>query len=73
MSTPPHHPPPRWLGICAAAWGALAISVMAEGACFATLGTTLGLFFGGIIFAALLVPPLVLAQERLVDRLMIAA
>jgi hypothetical protein len=46
---------------------------MAEGACFAALGTKLGLFFGGIIFAALLVPPLVLAQERLVDRLMIAA
>jgi hypothetical protein len=64
---------PRWLGIPMIAWTAMGIAIIAESACYAAVGATLGLFFGGIIFAALLVPPLVLAEERLVDRLLIAA
>jgi hypothetical protein len=54
-------------------WIALAIALVAEIACYAAVGATLGLFFGGIVFAAILVPPLVLAEERIGERLLIAA
>src|SRR5450432_1723305 len=63
----------KWLGVVWIAWAAILLGIVAESACYFAVGATLGLFFGGIIFAALLVPPLVLAEERLVDRVMIAA
>jgi hypothetical protein len=50
----------------------VALAILADGACCAATGATLGLFFGGIVFAALLTPPLVLTEERFVDQLLIA-
>ena len=61
------------LGPPGAAWGALGLSAAAAGACWAASGASLGLLFGGIVFAALLVPPLGLIEERMPGRLFIAA
>lgn len=65
--------PDRVLGLPAAAWGGLLLGGLASLGSYLAVGSTLGLFFAGVLFAALLVPPLVLAEERLIDRLLVAA
>jgi hypothetical protein len=59
--------------ICGMAWIALLIGTAAAGACWMAAGATLGLFFGGVAFCTILVPPLVLSEPRLIDRLVITA
>jgi hypothetical protein len=51
---------------------ALLIALIGAGACYAIVGPNVGLFFGGLVFAALLVPPLTLMGDRLAQRLLIA-
>ena len=64
---------PRWLGMPAIAWAVLILSLAVQGAVYLAVGATLGLFFGGIVFATLLVPTLCLAEDKILDRLIISA
>ena len=50
----------------------LALGIASMGVCWIVIGSGIGLFFGGIIFAALLVPPLVLGEEKLTRRILVA-
>lgn len=63
---------PRWLGLPVMAWLGVGMGLASGVVCFWAAGATLGLFFGGMAFAALLVPPLCLAEARLADRLLVA-
>jgi hypothetical protein len=54
------------------AWIAAGIAVAAQTLCFLIVGVNAGLFFGGILFAALLIPPMSLTERQLSDRMMIA-
>jgi hypothetical protein len=45
------------------------LSLAAAIACYLSAGPTLGLFLGGLLMVTLLVPPLVMAEETLVNRL----
>lgn len=65
--------PRRVLGFPATAWAAMFLGGGAAGICYLATGATLGLFFGGVLFAALLVPPLSLSEQKLRDRLAVAA
>ena len=47
---------------------ALLLASLATGLCRAAAGNTLGLFFGGVAFASLLVPPLVAGERSLRKR-----
>lgn len=60
----------RWL-LCAA--GPFALAAASAGLCYAAAGTSLGLLFGGLIFAALLAPPLVLSETCLMRQCLVAA
>jgi hypothetical protein len=66
------NPPRRWLGLPVMVWVAMILATAAESACYAFVGQNLGLLIGGLVFAALLVPPLSLAEDRLLDRLLVA-
>jgi hypothetical protein len=47
------------------------LSLTAATACYLSAGPTLGLFLGGLLMATLLVPPLVMAEGPLSNRLMV--
>lgn len=55
------------------AWVGMFLAIALESACYFLLGVTTGLFFSGIVWAVLLLPPLVLTEARLRHRGMIAA
>jgi hypothetical protein len=55
------------------AWIGFALGVSVEAVLLALCGATLGLFFGGVVAAALLVPPMCLSEDRWLDRLIVAA
>jgi len=65
--------PRRWMGLPRIVWGAMCVALIASAACYAAAGPTLGLFFGGMVFACLLMPPLSLIGRALAHRLLIAA
>lgn len=48
------------------------LGLLAQFICYASLGTTLGFYFAGIIATALLVPAMSLAERSVVHRLLIA-
>src|SRR5690349_782628 len=51
---------------------ALLLSVIATIACYGALGATTGFFFGAVLVAALITPPLVLAESSPVGQLLVA-
>lgn len=55
-----------------AAAAPFALALLAGIACYLAGGPTLGLFFGPILFASILAPPLVLAERDLIGRLFVA-
>jgi hypothetical protein len=63
----------RLFGIPIVAWIGFFLAIVVQCICYAAVGATLGLFFGGMVFTTLLAPTLGLAEERLRDRLFIAA
>jgi hypothetical protein len=65
-------PPARPFGLPRIAWLAAGIAVVAQTLCFLLVGVNAGLFFGGVLFATLLIPPMTLTERRFVDRMMIA-
>src|SRR5262245_562969 len=65
--------PPGRAGIGRVTLRVMALAMLASVGMYAAAGATLGLFFGGILLAALLVPPLGLIRSNTPDRLLVAA
>ncbi|HVT89214.1 MAG TPA: hypothetical protein VHD56_10210 [Tepidisphaeraceae bacterium] len=62
----------RFLGLTLSAWTGFVLGIASASACWAAVGLNLGLFFGGIIAASLLTPPLTLGEKRLIERYLVA-
>lgn len=66
-------PPRRWRDAAWPAAAGLLLAIVTTALCRSAAGVSLGLFFGGIGFATLLVPPLVAGEPALRGRALVAA
>ena len=69
----PLSPPARAGALLPTVLPALCLSIFAAALCRAVADVSLGLFFGGVAFATLLVPPLTSAESTLPRRALVAA
>ncbi|HWP40495.1 MAG TPA: hypothetical protein VNL70_06170, partial [Tepidisphaeraceae bacterium] len=64
---------PESLGIPRTAWVAMLLGICTAALGYQAAGVSLGLPLAGFVFAAIIVPPMCAAENRLLDRLLVAA